>query len=183
MKRSEINSVITEATDAFKRHGWVMPPNPHWDVTDFGLHNFSKYGLVLVNLAEQPEYCEKIMYVRHNQITPYHCHKEKKEDIICRWGVLEISLRPEDAGSRLQVNGEWRDIAAGESVILQAGERVTLTSGIRHSFWAHSDYAVVGEVSTANNDTDDNFFDDSDVGRFGEIEEDVPAIVTLVSEE
>ena len=182
MKRSEINGVVKEATDAFKKHGWILPPNPCWDVTDFGLDDFSKYGLVLVNLAKQPEYCEKIMYVRKEQITPYHCHKNKKEDIICRWGVLEISLRSNVPTIRLQVNGEWRDIPTDASLILQAGERVTLTSGVRHSFLAQSDFAIVGEVSTANNDVDDNFFDDPAVGRFSAIEEDEPAIAKIVSD-
>lgn len=181
MKRSEINSVVKEAEEAFKNHGWILPPNPRWDVTGFGLNDFSKYGLVLVNLAEQPEYCEKIMYVQKDQITPYHCHKEKKEDIICRWGVLEISLRADKPTIRLQVNGEWCDVPVDRSLILQSGERVTLTSGVRHAFWAKSDYAVVGEVSTANNDVDDNFFDNPDVGRYSVIEEDEPAIVELIS--
>ena len=182
MKRSEINGVIREATDAFEKHGWILPPNPCWDITDFGLENFSKSGLVLVTLAEQPEYCEKIMYVRKDQITPYHCHKEKKEDIICRWGILEIALKSDKPTIRLQVNGEWRDIPTDVSFVLQAGERVTLTSGVRHSFWAKNNYAVVGEVSTANNDIDDNFFDDPSIGRFSVIDEDEPAIVKLVSE-
>lgn len=182
MKRSEINSVIVEAIAIFEKHGWVMPPNPCWDVTDFGLSNFGQYGLVLVNLTDQPEYCEKIMYVRHNQITPYHYHKKKKEDIICRWGQLVISLKSDEPTIRLQINGEWCDVSVAEPILLQAGERVTLTSGIRHAFWAKSDYAIVGEVSTANNDADDNFFDDPAVGRFSDIEEDEQAIIKLVSD-
>ncbi len=50
MKRSEINAAVKEAKAAFRRHQWALPPNPRWDVTDFGLGNFTKYGLVLVNL-------------------------------------------------------------------------------------------------------------------------------------
>lgn len=182
MKRSEINNVIKEATAAFEKHGWILPPNPKWDVTDFSLHDFEKYGLVLVNLAEQPEYCEKIMYVKKNQITPYHYHKSKKEDIICRCGELVISLRAEEPVVKLQINGEWQDIKVDEPRVLKSGERVTLTPGVRHAFWAESEYAIVGEVSTANNDADDNFFDNPDVGRFSEIEEDEPALVKLVSD-
>jgi D-lyxose ketol-isomerase len=183
MKRSEINAVIREASQAFARHGWALPPRPRWDVTDFGLGGFEDCGLTLVNLAEQPEYCEKLMYVRRNQVTPTHHHASKKEDIICRWGELVIELAG-DAGRtyRLQVNGEERRIPAGEPLTLTAGERITLTPRVPHRFWAGSPYAVVGEVSTANDDRHDNYFENAEIGRFSKLDEDEPAIVKLVSD-
>ena len=182
MKRSEINTIIREATAAFERHGWTLPPNPRWDVTDFGLGDFDKAGLTCVNLAEQPEYCEKIMYVKKNQVTPTHYHASKKEDIICRWGKLVIELSGDTDTLRLQVNGVETDIPANKPFILSSGERITMTSGVRHAFWAESEYAIVGEVSTANDDLHDNFFDNPDVGRFSQIDEDEPAIARLVSD-
>lgn len=182
MKRSEINAVVRNASMAFKRHGWVLPPNPRWDVTDFGLGDFPKYGLILVNLSEQPEYCEKVMFVNRRQITPRHYHKAKKEDIICRWGKLAVELPSKKKTVRLQVNGEWRDIPTDKPLILNSGERITMTSKVGHSFWAESDYAIVGEVSTQNDDRKDNFFDDKRVGRFSHIDEDEPAMVKLVSD-
>lgn len=182
MKRSQVNAAIREAARAFKKRGWVLPPNPRWDVTDLGLGHFSKCGLVLVNLAEQPEYCEKIMYVRRKQVTPRHYHRAKKEDIICRWGRLAIEFPRRPKTVRLQVNGEWRDVSTARPLILKAGERVTLTQKIPHAFWAESAYAIVGEVSTANDDLADNYFADKRIGRFSAIEEDEPATARLVSE-
>lgn len=182
MKRSEINAAVKEAGAAFLKHGWILPPNPRWDVTDFGLGDFSRCGLVLVNLAEQPEYCEKVMYVRHKQITPCHHHKAKKEDIICRWGTLAIQLRSPKPVVRLQVNGAERDIPTDRPLLLQAGERVTLVRDVRHEFWAESEYAVVGEVSTANDDKHDNYFDNLEIGRFSQITEDERPVVKLVSD-
>jgi len=182
MKRSEINRAIKEAEEAFARHGWALPPQPRWDVTDFGLGDFSRFGLVLVNLAEQPEYCEKIMYVRRKQVTPLHHHAKKKEDIVCRWGLLAIELAPAKETERVQVNGEERDIPAERPLVLKAGERITLMRGMKHAFWAESDYAIVGEVSTTNDDTHDNHFEDTRVGRFSTIVEDEPPTVTLVSD-
>jgi D-lyxose ketol-isomerase len=181
MKRSEINIVVKEAQEIFQQHGWALPPNPRWDVTDFGLGDFNSVGLTLVNLAEQPEYCEKLMYVRHMQVTPRHYHAAKKEDIICRWGRLAIEL-PSSSPVRLQVNGEWRDIPSGKHLMLSSGERVTLTRGVLHSFWADSEHAVLGEVSTANDDAHDNYFEDKRVGRFSEIDEDESPIVKLVTD-
>jgi D-lyxose ketol-isomerase len=182
MKRSEINNAIQEASAAFERHQWFLPPNPKWDVTDFGLGDFNTTGLTSVNLAEQPEYCEKIMYVKRGQVTPDHYHNKKKEDIICRIGRLALQFFSEEASVRLQVNGEFQDLPVDRLLILQAGERITLTQGIRHAFWAETEYAIVGEVSTANDDTNDNFFQNPEVGRFSEIIEDEPSMVRLVSE-
>ena len=184
MKRSEINAAIREAAAAFDRHQWALPPNPRWDVTDFGLGHFEKEGLVLVNLAEEPEYCEKIMYCRKNQVTLCHHHRSKKEDIICRWGRLAVQIHTDaTAPVELQMNGEMREVAPNQPVVLNAGERVTLMQGVDHSFWADSEYAIIGEVSTANDDLHDNYFADPDVGRFSDIDEDEPPLVKLVSDQ
>lgn len=182
VKRSEINAAIREASAVFQRHGWTLPPKPKWDVTDFGLGNFMRCGLVLVNLTEQREYCEKLMYVKHRQVTPGHHHGVKKEDIICRWGQLAVELTPVTPFVRLQVNGEDRDIPTGTPLILVSGERITLVQGVSHAFWAESEYAIVGEVSTGNDDAHDNFFEDKRVGRFSRIEEDEPAQVRIVGD-
>ena len=154
MKRSEINAAMRRAATAFKKHGWALPPNPRWDVTDFGLCDFKKSGLVLINLAEQKEYCEKLMFVMPS----------KKKTI------------------RLQVNGEFRNVPANRKLVLTAGERVTLTQRIPHTFWAESKYAIVGEVPTANNDTADNYFADKNIGRYSKIDEDVKPLAKLVSD-
>ena len=60
MKRSIINTLVRSAKTCFVAHGWTLPPSPRWDVTDFGLGDWQQFGLVLVNLAEEPEYCEKL---------------------------------------------------------------------------------------------------------------------------
>jgi hypothetical protein len=187
MKRSEINRAIRRAQDAFKRAGWTLPPRPRWDVTDFGLGSFETRGLVLVNLAEEPEYCEKLMYARKDQHTPAHCHARKKEDIVVRRGKLRVQLwRGKPAASAgevaVRINGEERVFPSGGTVDLGAGERITLCAGVYHEFWPTSDDCVIGEVSTANDDTADNFFADPEVGRFPEIVEDEPPAVRLVGE-
>lgn len=188
MKRSQINKAVGQSTLFFNSHGWTLPPNPKWDVTDFGLGDFDNYGLVLINLAEEPEYCEKLMYATKGQVTPAHTHKKKKEDIICRYGRLAIEVwngPPQDAGSKqieLNVNGEPRLFQSGDTVVLNSGERVTLVPGIYHQFYPETEECIIGEVSTANDDLNDNFFVNEDIGRFSEIDEDEPAIVTLVSD-
>jgi D-lyxose ketol-isomerase len=189
MKRSEINEAVRSATRFFQQHHWHLPPNPAWDVTDFGLGDFGRKGLVLINLAEEPEYCEKLMYARQNQETPLHCHAKKKEDIIVRVGSMAIELwnmHPEKAAKdekfEVQVNRQMRQVANGETLELLSGERITLVPGVYHAFYPTSNECIIGEVSTANDDTNDNFFVDKRIGRYAEIEEDEEALVNLISD-
>lgn len=187
MKRSEINNLVKAATDCFVSHGWTLPPQPKWDVTDFGLGDWRKAGLVCINLAEEPEYCEKLMYGQEGMVTPSHTHAVKKEDIICRWGTLRLQLwqdAPDSCAPKVTVRvcGEAREIESGGFLDLKAGERVTLIPGVYHAFWAVSPECILGEVSTVNDDLHDNFFVDPNVGRFSQIEEDEEPQVKLVSD-
>lgn len=52
-----------------------------------------------------------------------------------------------------------------------------------HAFWPVTGDCIIGEVSTANDDTNDNFFIDPDVGRYPEIDEDEAAEVKLLSDQ
>lgn len=189
MKRSEINKALLSATNFFTQNGWVLPPNPKWDITDFGLGRFDTCGLVLVNLAEEEEYCEKIMYAKKNQSTPSHSHLKKKEDIICRSGILAITLWAQDPhihtdleNFEVKVNGEASVVVSGAEMVLYAGERITIHPGIWHEFHPLTEQCMIGEVSTANDDLHDNFFSDQNIGRFSEIEEDENQLIKLVSE-
>jgi D-lyxose ketol-isomerase len=189
MKRSEINQVILQAINCFTRNGWVLPPRPRWDVTDFGLNDFRRSGLVLVNLAEEKEYCEKLIYAMRQQLTPAHCHQKKKEDIICRNGELTIKLWLKDPADmpaadviRLKVNGEITTYISGMPLILRSGERVTIEPGLWHEFYPGSEECIIGEVSTVNDDLNDNFFSNKAVGRFSTIIEDEAIRYPLINE-
>ena len=189
MKRSQINRALNDAQHCFKSEHWALPPKPRWDVTDCGLGKFEQVGLVLVNLAEHPEYCEKLMYAKQKQVTPMHTHRKKKEDIICRHGRLTVELwkgHPEQTrrGESFSVlrNGESAAIRSGETLVLSAGERVTIVPGVYHSFWPETPEAIIGEVSTANDDAHDNFFVDPNIGRFPQIDEDEAPLVRLLWE-
>ena len=190
MKRSEINRAYLDASACFARHHWVQPPRPRWDITDFGLGDFPRYGLMVINLATEAEYCEKLMFAKRGQTTPCHTHAKKKEDIICRTGELTLRLWPnrptaayaQPALFSVPVNGERRELRPGEPLVLAAGERVTLVPGVWHEFFPSSDECIIGEVSTANDDLHDNFFHNPDIGRFPNLVEDEPALVKLVSE-
>ncbi len=190
MKRSAINAAYREALAVFQSTGWILPPNARWDVTDCGSGDFARCGIVLVNLADEPEYSEKLIYLRTGQAIPAHTHRKKKEDIICRRGELTMVLWPESPAAkghgvallRVKRCGEWTTVEAGRPFALAGGERVTLLPGTYHSFWASQADTVIGEVSTANDDLNDNIFADASVARFTTVDEDEPPAVRLVSD-
>ena len=182
MKQSEINKLCHEAAACLSKHQWVLPPQPEWSATDFGLGDYEKTGLVEVLLANEPEYCEKIMYARAGMVTPAHTHYDKKEDIICRHGIVRVTLwekNPrEDAtyGSvDIKVNRKMETHKSGVPFDMPAGTRITITPGIWHEFVPVGEAALIGEVSTFCNEEIDNIFADSNIDIFQAPEADVPA--------
>ncbi|HEX7366271.1 MAG TPA: D-lyxose/D-mannose family sugar isomerase [Pelobium sp.] len=188
MLRSEINKAYLAANSCFAVNNWKLPPNPKWDITDFGLGNFNSFGLVLINLAQEPEYCEKLMFAKENQETPMHYHKAKKEDIICRNGKLGLLLFAKGYDVQhpkminIKLNGEIKSYKEGSQLILNEGERITIEPLVWHSFKPIDGACIIGEISTFNDDANDNFFENPEVGRYPEITEDEPPLVTLLSE-
>jgi hypothetical protein len=171
-----------------------------WDVTDFGLGQYASKGLTLftvrngaaANLAtcRGKTYAEKLLIVGVDQITPYHYHNTKTEDIINRGGgVLMLRLyqsTPDGAGLAeteitVSMDGVVYRLPAGAEVALRPGESITLPTGLWHSFWAAEDRVLVGEVSTVNDDHTDNVFYEP-LGRFPSIEEDEPILYPLVGD-
>ena len=209
MKRSQINAAIRDAERTLAAHQWAMPdfaawsPEDHaadparhrwlsdrqigWDVTDFGLGDFARRGLVLFCVrngidgipAERP-YAEKLLFVGVGQVTPYHAHKKKLEDIIVRGGgTLCVSFTPDGAvapssgeavGDVVMIDGS--EVPAHGTVHrLRPGQSITIPRGLQHSFWGEDAPVFVAEVSQCNDDKNDNFFLEP-IGRFSDIEDD-----------
>ncbi len=122
------------------------------------------------------------MYARRGMATPSHCHRKKKEDIICRWGELAIQLWLGDAPFTVKINGEPVGVESGQTLNIPAGSRITLVPGVYHEFAPVSEECIIGEVSTANDDLNDNFFVNPDVGRYPHVEEDEAPLVRLLSD-
>jgi D-lyxose ketol-isomerase len=172
-----------------------------WDITDFGSGDFEKVGLFLFTIRngkfsdlkrkDGKVYAEKIMIVRENQLTPTHFHYQKMEDIINRGGGnLVIRLWNATPGEKLAqspvtvaMDGVQVKVKAGGTITLKPGESVCLPQRLYHRFWgqAGKGTVLVGEVSRVNDDHVDNRFFDA-VGRFPEIEEDVPPLHLLYND-
>lgn len=171
-----------------------------WDITDFGQGRYDELGLFLFTIrngtpdnlktGQGKVYAEKLLIVGVNQITPFHFHWQKTEDIINRGGGrLRIQLYnatpQEDLDQQspvtVSMDGVTHTLPAGAVVTLRPGESITLTTGLYHKFWAEDSRVLCGEVSTVNDDHADNRFLDP-VGRFADIEEDEPPLYLLVGD-
>jgi D-lyxose ketol-isomerase len=173
-----------------------------WDITDFGSGRFDECGLFLFTLRNgTPDnlrtmtgklYAEKILIVRENQITPFHFHFQKMEDIINRGGgvllVQVFNATPEgndlaDTNVTVSLDGVVHQVKAGETLALKPGESITLPTRLYHKFWGApgEGTVLVGEVSVVNDDDADNRFLE-EIGRFPAIEEDEAPLHLLVSD-
>lgn len=221
MKRSEINRHIEQALALFARCGFRLPPFADWsaedwqskgteadeirtrrlgwDITDFNLGRFMQQGLTLFTVrngkqddpANVKVYAEKIMMSYENQLTPFHYHEQKTEDIINRGaGVLVIELFNSDERGgfastpvRVSCDGVIREVPAGGKVELGPGESITLVPRLYHAFYGKPGCGtcLIGEVSSVNDDASDNFFKDP-LPRYPSIEEDAPPLRLLCTE-
>ena len=220
MKRSEINRCVAEAAAFFSENHFMLPPyadwtpddwrkrgsdadevrtrNLGWDVTDFSSGKFGVLGLTLFTMRNGlPEgggkvYAEKIMFVRENQVTPFHYHVRKTEDIINRGGKgtgkLVVQLYNSTPDGKLaqtpvtaNCDGIRRTVEAGGKVILRSGESITLTPYLYHQFHAVDGHGLIGEVSSVNDDASDNYFLDP-LPRFPQIVEDEAPVRLLCTE-
>ena len=171
-----------------------------WDVTDYGLGRFFDVGLLLFTIRNgnhqaqktYPKgYAEKIMMVREQQVTPFHYHWNKREDIINRGGgnlIIELYRADEhnrfsDQDFSVALDGVRRPVSPGDTVVLTPGESICLEPYVYHTFYGEkgAGNVMVGEVSDVNDDKDDNCFFD-ELGRFPDIVEDEPPLYYLCTE-
>lgn len=212
MKRSKINQALKELEEMCKKYSFALPPfcswTPEewqnkgheydeirdcmlgWDITDYGLGNFDKFGFSLITIRNGNQhdkrypkvYAEKILFLKEGQYAPNHFHWYKTEDIINRGGgnvLIKVynSLPNEeiDYESDVTVHTDGRTyvVKAGSQIKLTPGESIHITQGLYHDFSVEKGTGdvLLGEVSQCNDDNTDNRFNPP-VGRFPKIEED-----------
>jgi len=221
MKRSELNIIMKEAIEFIDQMNFKLPPfafwgseewktkgNEYdeirdnmlgWDITDFGSGDFKKVGLLMFTLRNGNSdkksyikpYAEKLLIVEEEQITPFHFHWNKMEDIINRGGgnlIVQVynSTKDEefaDTPVEISIDGRNYKVEAGSVIRITPGESITLPSGQYHKFWGEKGAGkiLLGEVSKVNDDRVDNRFYDK-TGRFPQIEEDQQPLHLLGNE-
>ncbi|HEY9772962.1 MAG TPA: D-lyxose/D-mannose family sugar isomerase [Planktothrix sp.] len=164
---------IGSEADEIRKHGLG------WIVTDFGSGEFAKCGLIIFvarNGCLQEDkptttktYAEKVMIVQPGQVTPYHFHWCKTEDLINRSGgrlAVQLAWAAEDEQSLaqtpvdVQVDSIRRRLKPGEKLTLQPGESVEFPPRLCHQFYGFPEDGTIlaGEVSSLNDDSADNCF-------------------------
>lgn len=209
MNRSEINSILHNAEEFLNEKQFLLPDwakwsvadwkknidkvgyiterQLGWDITDFGSGDFDKVGLFLFTLrngkygVDKKPYAEKIMIVEENQVTPWHFHWSKMEDIINRGGgnlVIEFYNADDneqfaDTPVHVLVDGIEHVLDPGGRIVLHPGQSACNTQYLYHQFYGEPGHGkvMVGEVSQCNDDNNDNRFYEP-TGRFPEINED-----------
>lgn len=171
-----------------------------WDVTDFGLEKYRECGFALFtirngNIALKEKYpkpyAEKLLMMYEGQEMCMHYHWSKMEDIINRGGndlIIEV-WNGAKTGEKLDTpvivscDGIQREVPAGYEVRLHPGESITIPPYLYHLFRVPETggSVLIGEVSTCNDDDNDNRFYE-EVGRFPSIEEDEPPYHLLCTE-
>ena len=170
-----------------------------WDITDFGRGEYRTCGLLLFTMRNGrleslrsgfgKTYCEKAMILDPGQRCPSHHHWAKVEDIIVRAGgtlAVEVHNAAEDGGFAdtdvtVSLDGVRRTVPAGATIELEPGESITLQPGCYHNLSAPRGRVLLGEVSSINDDHNDNRYHEP-LGRFPEIEEDEPPCRLLVGD-
>ena len=220
LKRSAINRSIDAARAFFGDVGLPLPPwadwSPQdwatagaeydevrtvrlgWDVTDFGSGDLEHVGRTIFTLrngrhndpGHPKTYAEKAMCLFPRQASVIHCHRHKREDIICRHGPgVDIQLwqaTPEgglaEGGLTVSVDGCATAMQAGETSRLACGQSICVPPLVYHRFWGAGDSPTLSmEVSSVCDDLTDNLFLD-DGERFPAIDEDEPRRWVLCSE-
>lgn len=221
MKRSELNRIMRDAVAFIDSMNVKLPPfafwSPEewaekgseydeirdnmlgWDVTDFGSGDFQKIGLLMFTLRNGnfhdkryvKPYAEKLLIVEEEQITPFHFHWSKMEDIINRGGgnlMVKVynSTKDEEFDTTpvtIMSDGRTYQVEAGSVLRLTPGESISIQSGMYHSFWGEKGTGkiLLGEVSKVNDDRIDNRFYET-TGRFPAIEEDEKPLYLLGNE-
>ena len=219
MKRSDINRIIDEGLAFCARMSFHLPPwarwSPEewaakgpeydevrdnmlgWDAVDFNKGDYANLGCLLFTIRNgnpkltqyRKPYCEKLLIIGVQQITPYHFHFSKMEDIINRGGgeLMVKVYNSTEAGAlaetpvEVNTDGHVYMVPAGTVIRLTPGESIALPSYQYHSFWAEVNPVLCGEVSMVNDDTVDNRFLEP-LDRYPTLEEDEPARYVLCTE-
>ena len=194
MKRSAVNQAIAWAKDYLHKNNIHLPEYAYWPLETWKA-NAGKLDTVRNGSIDDKSvgvpFCEKYIVMRDGQRLTNHYHVAKTEDIINRaGGVLRLYLwkvdpatgKMTDEDVDVYMDGVLHTFKAGEEVLVEPGNSISLTPYIAHIFGPKpgSDL-VVGEVSSINDDNTDNYFLEECL-RYTTIEDDEPMTCPLCNE-
>jgi D-lyxose ketol-isomerase len=137
------------------------------EVTDFGLGDPQRTGLLLLVYVNTDRYCAKDLVLLPGQTCAEHHHPPvdgepgKMETFRCRAGTVHLLVEGEaTAEPRARPPaGDERYYTAQQEIVLQPGQQYTIPPDTLHWFQAGDEGAVVSEFSSTSRDKYDAFTD------------------------
>lgn len=138
------------------------------DVSDFGLGDLDKVGLLVVVYENNARYCAKEIVLLPRQICPEHRHPPsgenspgKQETFRCRFGEVYLCVPGEPtANPRARVPEKYKSyLTVGHEVLLRPGDQYTLPPNTLHWFQAGDRGAILSEFSSTSTDENDIWTD------------------------
>lgn len=137
--RGEVLNIMKQVTGVLRESRACVPDGTPCEISHhYGIERFKEYGATIMDVVNR-EYCKKLIVLLPGQNHPIHHHKKKEETFHVLHGSMRLSL-----------NGDEREV--------RAGEMVTVERGVPHSF-ASSGGALFEEISTTHF-ADDSFYVD-----------------------
>ena len=142
--RNKIYKIINDANFLLKKSNHIFSGPIEYEISHhYGLENFSKYGLVMLNIING-DYCKKILVLFKNQKHPEQFHKVKKETFHILHGSMELKLN-------------------GKKEFKNKGDIITINPKIKHEFSTKTG-AVIEEISTTHYKAD-SFYTDKKIHK------------------
>ena len=153
---TDVAAIRARAAAQLAEAGVVLAPGEQIEVTDFGLGEFDRYGLVLLTYVNTERYCAKELLLLPGQECPEHRHPPvagepgKQETFRCRRGevTLHVAERP------------GADAEATTALVLRPGDQHTIPPDTWHRFRAGPEGALVSEFSSTSRDDADLWRDE-----------------------
>ena len=137
------------------------------EITDLGLNDFERTGIVIVVYVNNPRYCAKEMVLFPGQTCPEHRHPDrngregKMETFRCRYGKVYLYIEGEKSENPKThpPAGDVKYYSVYHEIILLPGDQYTIDKNTLHWFQAGEKGAVISEFSSPSDDISDIFTD------------------------
>lgn len=145
-ERERIAKIRNEIRHLAARSSIIIPQNSKLEISHhYGLNNFYKFGLTMIELINNQSYCKKYLFLLKNQLHPAQYHKEKKETFLVLFGRAKLKIKTKNK----TINK-----------ILKSGEIYTIMPGNIHEFGSASKHGcVIEEISTESKRSDSFYID------------------------
>ena len=169
MREEEKERIRTKALEYFRKAAIVLSLQEKEDmeITDLGLNDFKRTGIVLVVYVNNSRYCAKEMVLFPHQTCPEHRHPDhdgmegKRETFRCRYGKVYLYIEGEKTENP-KTHPPAKDekyYSVYHEIILLPGEQYTINKNTLHWFQAGEKGAVISEFSSPSDDASDIFTD------------------------